>query len=81
MMASEITGKPSIVHHDGAETDLKDTQKAEAFLADAQAGNDSEVKMGLFAALRLYPKASAWSIAISFAVVMEGESCSPLLKP
>jgi hypothetical protein len=59
------------VHHD-AEPDLKDTQKAESFLADAQAGNDSEVKMGLFAALKLYPKASAWSIAISIAVVMEG---------
>lgn len=52
-----------------------DVQKAENFLADAQAGNDSEVKMGLFAALKLYPKASAWSIAISLAVVMEG-SCS-----
>lgn len=58
-------------HHDVA--DLKATQKAENFLADAQAGNDSETKMGLIAALKLYPKASAWSIAISFAVVMEGE--------
>jgi len=57
------------------EPDAKgDVQKAEAFLADAQAGNDSEVKMGLLAALKLYPKASAWSIAISLAVVMEGES-------
>ena len=55
------------------EPDTKgDTAKAEIFLADAQAGNDSEVKMGLFAALKLYPKASAWSIAISLAVVMEG---------
>lgn len=59
------------------EPDTKgDTAKAEIFLADAQAGNDSEVKMGLFAALKLYPKASAWSIAISLAVVMEGMSPS-----
>lgn len=70
-MTPVITEKPSLIHEGD---DLKDTQKAEAFLADAQAGNDSEVKMGLIAALRLYPKASAWSIAISFAVVMEGES-------
>jgi hypothetical protein len=60
--------------HQHAEPDLKDTQKAEIFLADAQAGNDSEVRMGLFAALKLYPKASAWSVAISIAVVMEGRS-------
>lgn len=62
------------IHHDA---DLKATQKAENFLADAQAGNDAETKMGLIAALKLYPKASAWSIAISFAVVMEGR---PLLN-
>jgi hypothetical protein len=62
------------------EPDTKgDTAKAEIFLADAQAGNDSEVKMGLFAALKLYPKASAWSIAISLAVVMEGMSSIELL--
>lgn len=60
------------------ETDLKDVQKAEIFLADAQAGNESERKMGLMEALKLYPRASAWSILISFAVVMEGElSCRP----
>lgn len=67
-MASPITDKVDLAH----DADLKATQKAENFLADAQAGNDSETKMGLIAALKLYPKASAWSIAISFAVVMEG---------
>lgn len=68
------TDKIEAAHHNDVETDLKATQKAENFLADAQAGNDAETKMGLFAALKLYPKASAWSIAISFAVVMEGGS-------
>lgn len=69
-MASPVADKGDTVH----DADLKATQKAENFLADAQAGNDSETKMGLIAALKLYPKASAWSIAISFAVVMEGGS-------
>lgn len=55
------------------EPDVKDVHKAEAFLSDAQAGNEAERKMGTWEALKLYPKASAWSIAISFAVVMEGE--------
>jgi hypothetical protein len=73
-MTTVVNGKPSIIHHQEGDTDLKDIQNAEALLADAQAGHDSEVKMGLFAALKLYPKASAWSIAISFAVVMEGMS-------
>jgi len=74
MMAAPTKKHDIQIHHD-VEPDLKDTQKAENFLADAQAGNDSEVKMGLFAALKLYPKASAWSVAISLAVIMEGMSC------
>lgn len=60
--------------HPTDEVDVKDVYKAEAFLNDAQAGNESERKMGLLAALKLYPKAAAWSIGISFAVVMEGMS-------
>jgi len=75
MMAAPTEKHDIQIHHD-VEPDLKDTQKAENFLADAQAGNDSEVKMGLFAALKLYPKASAWSVAISLAVIMEGMSYS-----
>lgn len=75
MMAAPTEKHDIQIHHD-VEPDFKDTQKAENFLADAQAGNDSEVKMGLFAALELYPKASAWSVAISLAVIMEGTSCS-----
>lgn len=68
--------KIEVAHHAHTDADLKATQKAENFLADAKAGNDAETKMGLIAALKLYPKASAWSIAISFAVVMEGNTTS-----
>jgi SP family general alpha glucoside:H+ symporter-like MFS transporter len=59
---------------DAPDHDLKDIQKAENFLTDAQAGNEAEQRMSLWQALKLYPKASAWSILISFAVVMEGKT-------
>jgi hypothetical protein len=39
----------------------------------AEQSTETEIKMSLWDALRLYPKASMWSILISFAVVMEGE--------
>ena len=40
----------------------------------AERSTELEVKMSLIEALKLYPWASLWSILISFAVVMEGES-------
>jgi SP family general alpha glucoside:H+ symporter-like MFS transporter len=39
---------------------------------DARAGADTEKRMSLRQALRLYPKAAAWSIVLSTAIVMEG---------
>ena len=42
-------------------------------LAQARAATASEHKMSLLQALKRYPKASAWSVVISLAVVMEGE--------
>ena len=47
---------------------------AEQLLHEAEEATASEHRMGLWQGLKTYPKASAWSIAISFAVVMEGES-------
>ncbi|KAL8364826.1 hypothetical protein RB595_003890 [Gaeumannomyces hyphopodioides] len=44
----------------------------EAMLEGAKRATENEHKMGLFEALRMYPKASAWSILISVAVIMEG---------
>jgi hypothetical protein len=41
----------------------------------AQQSTDVEIKMSLWEALTLYPKASIWSLLLSFAVVMEG-TCS-----
>ncbi|ORY20425.1 putative general alpha-glucoside permease [Naematelia encephala] len=41
-------------------------------ILEAEAGTEAEHKMGLWKGLKTYPKASAWSIMISFAVVMEG---------
>lgn len=38
----------------------------------AEKATEGEHRMGLVAAIRAYPKAVAWSMAISFAVVMEG---------
>jgi SP family general alpha glucoside:H+ symporter-like MFS transporter len=56
------------------DADIKDVHRAEEFLSDAQAGQDAEKRMGIWQALKLYPKASAWSVAISLAVIMEGAS-------
>lgn len=38
----------------------------------AKQSTETEIKMSLWEALKLYPMASLWSILISFAVVMEG---------
>lgn len=38
----------------------------------ARQSTETEVKMSLWEALKLYPMASMWSLLISFAVVMEG---------
>ena len=54
------------------EADFENVKKAEVLLSEAEAATEQEHRMGLIQALRTYPKASAWSIAISFAVVMEG---------
>ena len=42
-------------------------------LDQARRATESEHKMTVWQAVKRYPKASAWSIAISFGVVMEGE--------
>ena len=47
------------------------TQLANRLFAAEQSTN-TELKMTLWEALRLYPMASMWSLLISFAVVMEG---------
>jgi len=55
--------------------DIYNVKKAEVLLMEAEAATESEHRMGLIQALRRYPKAAAWSLAISFAVIMEG-TCS-----
>ena len=47
--------------------------EVEQRLQEAEAATNKEHELSLWQALRLYPKASAWSIALSFAVVIDGE--------
>lgn len=47
--------------------------RLEQLLQDAEAATAMEHRMGLFEALRTYPKAAAWSMALSVAVIMEGK--------
>ncbi|OJJ42455.1 hypothetical protein ASPZODRAFT_137267 [Penicilliopsis zonata CBS 506.65] len=54
------------------EKDKDTATQLEERLFAAQQSTEAEVKMSLWQALKLYPKASLWSILISFAVVMEG---------
>ena len=53
-----------------------EVERLAELLDQARKGTESEHKMTLLQALKTYPKASAWSIALSFGVVMEGQ-CSP----
>ncbi len=59
-------------HSHGGEADVTDVKQAEALLLEAEAATEQEHQMGIWQALKTYPHASAWSIFISFAVVMEG---------
>lgn len=40
--------------------------------AEAKDATDKEHRMGLMRALKLYPKATGWSVLLSTAIVMEG---------
>jgi SP family general alpha glucoside:H+ symporter-like MFS transporter len=46
--------------------------KIDLVLDDARQASNAEKEMGLWQALKLYPKAVAWSIGISAALIMEG---------
>ena len=56
-----------------------EVQRLADLLDQARKATESEHKMTVWQAVKRYPKASAWSIAISFGVVMEGESTPILL--
>ncbi|KIX08816.1 uncharacterized protein Z518_03473 [Rhinocladiella mackenziei CBS 650.93] len=45
---------------------------AEALTEDAKHASDSEHTMGLFKAIKLYPKAIGWSVLLSSTLIMEG---------
>ena len=49
-----------------------EVQRLADLLDQARKATESEHKMTVWQAVKRYPKASAWSIAISFGVVMEG---------
>ena len=51
----------------------EEVERLADMLDQARKATESEHKMTLLQAVRRYPKASAWSIAISFGVVMEGQ--------
>lgn len=63
--------KPSVKDQASAVQDDAVQQLADRLFA-AKQSTETEVKMSLWDALRLYPMASMWSLLISFAVVMEG---------
>ena len=50
-----------------------EVQRLAELLDQARKATESEHRMTVWQAVKRYPKASAWSIAISFGVVMEGE--------
>ena len=74
---TKLQEKASISHVESGDSSL--AAKVEE-LEQSQAGNDFEHSLTLRDGLRLYPKAIAWSLLISTAVVMEGR-VSFLLLP
>ncbi|GFZ48547.1 Alpha-glucosides permease MPH2 [Saitozyma sp. JCM 24511] len=51
---------------------VEDALRLETMVNDAKVATEAEHNMSLWQAIKRYPKASAWSLLISFAVVMEG---------
>ncbi|EJT71349.1 hypothetical protein GGTG_10608 [Gaeumannomyces tritici R3-111a-1] len=68
IVAAEDDGGPA----DDVAVEKERIHNLEAMIEGAKRATENEHKMGLFEALRMYPKASAWSILISVAVIMEG---------
>ena len=58
-----------------------EVQRLADLLDSARKATESEHKMTVWQAVKRYPKASAWSIAISFGVIMEGECAARDGKP
>jgi hypothetical protein len=58
---------------------VEDALRLETMVNDAKVATEAEHNMSLWQAIKRYPKASVWSLLISFAVVMEGERLHSLL--
>jgi SP family general alpha glucoside:H+ symporter-like MFS transporter len=52
---------------------VEDALRLETMVNDAKVATEAEHNMSLWQAIKRYPKASVWSLLISFAVVMEGK--------
>ena len=50
-----------------------EVQRLADLLDSARRATESEHKMTVWQAIKRYPRATAWSVAISFGVVMEGQ--------
>ncbi len=70
MSLEDVKQTPPI--HFAADHDLQDTQDARDLKRDAKAATEKEQKMTMIQGIRLYPKAVAWSMALSLLIVMEG---------
>jgi len=77
--ASHIEEVPADPQSDVLHTDDNILRKASVAVenfaglsVEAKDATDKEKRMGLLMALRLYPKAAAWSILLSTSIVMEG---------
>jgi hypothetical protein len=60
-----------IIHFEAGH-DLQNTQTTLELKRDAKAATEKEQRMTMMEGIRLYPKACAWSMALSLLIVMEG---------
>ncbi|KAI1653731.1 sugar transporter [Daldinia decipiens] len=60
------------IEEDNKQTEGKDLLHDETHVSEAKHAADVEQKMSLFEAIKLYPKAIAWSVLFSSTLIMEG---------
>jgi hypothetical protein len=69
---SSKDGAQSVSQPDDTDPKNQIDRNVALLIGGAQEATDTETSMGIIEGFKLYPKAVAWSICLSTAVVMEG---------
>ncbi|KAI5358645.1 putative major facilitator, sugar transporter, major facilitator superfamily [Septoria linicola] len=67
-----VVEEKAVMQHEERERRVSITASIVGGQAEAAAANEAERHQGFIESLRLYPKAAAWSVLLSTAIIMEG---------